>query len=59
MGIISKKVIKNIMPQKYVNEEFGHELQLLLDLRKRVNSMMKMVITERFYELKNALKSVD
>jgi hypothetical protein len=37
-----------------VKEEFSHELNLLLDVRPRWNSMMQMV--ERFLKLKNAIK---
>lgn len=37
-----------------MKEEFGHELNLLLDVRTRWNSMMQMV--ERFLKLKNAIK---
>lgn len=52
--LFRKSPLKNITLQKYVKEEFGHELQLLLDVRTRWNSMMQMI--ERFLKLKNAIK---
>lgn len=52
--LFRKSPLKNITLQKYVKEEIGHELNLLLDIRTRWNSMMQMV--ERFLKLKNAIK---
>jgi hypothetical protein len=52
--LFRKSPLKNITLQKHVKEEFGHELNLLLDVRPRWNSMMQMV--ERFPKLKNAIK---
>jgi hypothetical protein len=52
--LFRKSPLKNITLQNHVKEEFGHELNLLLDVRPRWNSMMQMV--ERFLKLKNAIK---
>lgn len=52
--LFRKSPLKNITLQKHVKEEIGHELNLLLDVRTRWNSMMQMV--ERFLKLKNAIK---
>lgn len=40
--------------QKYVKEEFGKELSLVLDSRTRWNSLVSMI--ERFLKLKNCIK---
>ncbi|CAG9578824.1 unnamed protein product [Danaus chrysippus] len=52
--LFRKSPLKNITLQKHVKEEIGHELNLLLDVRTRWNSMMQMV--ERFLKLKNAIR---
>jgi hypothetical protein len=40
--------------QKYIQEEFGKELALILDVRTRWNSLLEML--ERFYQVINATR---
>lgn len=52
--LFRKSPLKNITLQKYVKAECEQELNLLLDVKTRWNSMLCM--TERFLKLKNAIK---
>ncbi|GBP90827.1 hypothetical protein EVAR_66010_1 [Eumeta japonica] len=52
--LFRRSPLKNITLQKYVKEEFGRELNLILDVKIRWNSMLQM--THRFLKLKNAIK---
>ena len=44
----------DLMLQKYVREQFGKELMLILDTKTRWNSLMFML--ERFLELKDCIR---
>ena len=54
-----KSPLKNEILQKYVTQEFGNELSLLIDVKTRWNSLLAMIT--RFVQLKNCLikSSVD
>lgn len=52
--LFRKSPLSNSLLQKYVKEDKGRELQLLLDTRTRWNSLVTMV--DRFLELKQSIK---
>ena len=51
--LFRKSPTKNDVLQKYVKEEFGKEIQLIIDIKTRWNSLYSML--QRFYELKSCI----
>lgn len=52
--MFKKSPLKNCCLQKYLKEEFGKEMHLILDIKTRWNSMVAMIYS--FLKAKNAIK---
>ena len=53
MKLFRKSPTKNDILQKHIKEQFGKELQLILDVKTRWNSLFSML--QRFYHVKNCI----